>query len=160
GSGDQPVDAGDFGGSFPSGTLAFEAGETSKLLTLGVSDMIEAGKEFAIVLSDSGSPGTLARAAVHRDGTVVASIFGVTGQSYSTATSTYVEGALVASRFDGVMGQQCSSFQYDYDHGSFAGARYFYSGFVGQPYAAYERDVDPTGRLTRLAFSEVIGQAY
>ncbi len=52
-SGSNAADADDFGGSFPSGTVSFASGETSKLVTINVGgDTIEESNEtFSVTLS-------------------------------------------------------------------------------------------------------------
>ncbi|WP_158261382.1 MULTISPECIES: Calx-beta domain-containing protein [Pirellulaceae] len=54
GSGVNPASANDFGGTFPSGTLSFGLGETSKLLTISVSgdSQVEADELFKVLLSN------------------------------------------------------------------------------------------------------------
>ncbi|MBK7341932.1 MAG: hypothetical protein IPJ06_01755 [Saprospiraceae bacterium] len=53
GSGGNPADVADFGGSFPSGTVSFAAAETSKLITVNVSgDMaVEPDEGFTVTIS-------------------------------------------------------------------------------------------------------------
>lgn len=55
GSGSDPVDAADFGGSFPSGTLSFADGETSETITVDVTGDIdwEADEAFTVSLSNA-----------------------------------------------------------------------------------------------------------
>jgi len=57
GTGDNPVDAADFGGSLPSGSLTFAAGETSKTITLTPSvDLdFEANETYAINVTPRGA---------------------------------------------------------------------------------------------------------
>src|SRR5262249_46129415 len=54
GSGANAAGAGDFGGAFPSGTVSFAAGETSKVVTILVSgdEAAEFNEDFAVTLSD------------------------------------------------------------------------------------------------------------
>jgi hypothetical protein len=54
GIGVHPADADDFGGSFPTGTVNFAAGETSKTITIEVSGdtIAENDETFAVILSD------------------------------------------------------------------------------------------------------------
>jgi hypothetical protein len=54
GIGVHPADADDFGGSFPTDTVTFDAGETSKTITIGVSGdtIAESDETFAVILSD------------------------------------------------------------------------------------------------------------
>ena len=62
GHGPQPANAADFGGSFPSGTVTFGAGETSKPLTVVVSGdaAIEADEHFVVTLSSPRASGGIA----------------------------------------------------------------------------------------------------
>ena len=55
GSSSNPTDANDFGGILPGGTVTFAAGETSKMVTIGVSGDtdIEADETFAVTLSNA-----------------------------------------------------------------------------------------------------------
>ncbi len=59
GTGNNPADVDDFGGTFPSGALTFASGETSKVITVNVSGdtLIEQDETFTVTLSgaDSGS---------------------------------------------------------------------------------------------------------
>ena len=58
GSGSNPANATDFGGTLPSGTVSFAADETSKTVTVYVSgdSMVETDEEFTVTLSNaSGS---------------------------------------------------------------------------------------------------------
>ena len=50
------ADAADFGGTLPSGTVSFAAGETSKTVTLNVSGdtTVEPDESFDVVLSSAG----------------------------------------------------------------------------------------------------------
>lgn len=52
GKGDSPADADDFGGTFPSGTVSFSQGQTSKLVTVRVTgdSLLEADENFAVTL--------------------------------------------------------------------------------------------------------------
>lgn len=54
GSGANPADAGDFGGTLPSGMINFLAGETSKIVTIQVSGDtdVEPDEEFTVTLTD------------------------------------------------------------------------------------------------------------
>ena len=54
GIGVHPADADDFGGSFPTDTVTFAAGETSKTITIEVSGdtIAESDETFAVILSD------------------------------------------------------------------------------------------------------------
>jgi Ca2+-binding RTX toxin-like protein len=65
GSGSNPADAADFGGTLPSGMVTFAAGETSKTITVNVTGdkIIEADESFAVTLS-SPSAGTTITTAV------------------------------------------------------------------------------------------------
>lgn len=53
GTGANPADTSDFGGSFPSGSVMFAAGETSKSVAIQVSgdDTVESTEEFAVTIS-------------------------------------------------------------------------------------------------------------
>jgi hypothetical protein len=65
GIGDHPANADDFGGSLPTGTITFAAGETSKVITIEVNgDIIaENDEKFIVILSDpAGSSITTASA--------------------------------------------------------------------------------------------------
>src|SRR5439155_17193868 len=54
GSGTNAADAADFGGSLPSGTINFAAGETSKTITVNVSGdtTFESNEDFVVTLSN------------------------------------------------------------------------------------------------------------
>ncbi len=56
-SGANPVNATDFGGTFPSGTVSFNVGETTKTITIPVSgdNTIEPDEDFTITLSNPSS---------------------------------------------------------------------------------------------------------
>ncbi len=58
------VDATDFGGALPTGTLSFAAGETSKTITVNVSGdaAAEASEAFTITLSNASAGSTIAQA--------------------------------------------------------------------------------------------------
>src|SRR6185295_6397055 len=62
GSGGHPVDAADFGGTLPSGTVAFADGETSKTITITPSNDsdFEPSETFTLTLSNptAGTIGT------------------------------------------------------------------------------------------------------
>lgn len=62
GSGTSPADVSDFGGAFPSNTVTFAAGETSKTITVGVSGdaQVESNEDFTITLSDPSAGLTIA----------------------------------------------------------------------------------------------------
>ncbi|TWU58392.1 CHRD domain-containing protein [Rubripirellula reticaptiva] len=64
GSGADPADAADFGGSLPSGTIIFAAGETSKTITIDVmgDNLIEQDETFTVTLSNATNPTTIATA--------------------------------------------------------------------------------------------------
>jgi hypothetical protein len=65
GSGANPANAADFGGTLPSGTLSFAAGETSKTMTVNVSGdtLAEPDEGFTVTLSGaSGATITTATA--------------------------------------------------------------------------------------------------
>lgn len=64
GSGDHPADANDFGGSFPSGTVTFEPGEMTKIITINVSGdtSLESDEGFAVTLSNSSTGSPIVRA--------------------------------------------------------------------------------------------------
>ncbi|WP_424134964.1 Calx-beta domain-containing protein [Roseomonas chloroacetimidivorans] len=61
GSGGNPADAADFGGTLPSGTVTFAAGETSKTITVRVSGdlTVEATEAFTLALSSPSAGTTL-----------------------------------------------------------------------------------------------------
>ncbi|MEM6778690.1 MAG: S8 family serine peptidase [Planctomycetota bacterium] len=61
GSGDNASDADDFGGTFPSGTVSFAVGETSKILSISVSadDQIEADEQFTVKLENASGDGVI-----------------------------------------------------------------------------------------------------
>ncbi len=65
GSGDDPADADDFGGAFPSGTVVFQADETSKVILIEVSGDTdpEADEGFAVTLENPVDATTLAASA-------------------------------------------------------------------------------------------------
>ena len=54
GSGFNPADTADFGGAFPSGSVSFAAGETSKKVTINVTadTTFEANEDFTVTLSN------------------------------------------------------------------------------------------------------------
>lgn len=64
GSGEHPADASDFDGAFPSGTITFTAGETSKTITINVSGdrTVEPDEGFTVTLSNPSSGTTIATA--------------------------------------------------------------------------------------------------
>ena len=64
GSGATPANGDDFGGSLPSGTITFAAGETTQLVTIDVSGdtVSEADEGFTVTLSDPAAPATIATA--------------------------------------------------------------------------------------------------
>ncbi len=53
GSGTNPADAADFGGTFPTGTVTFNPGETTQTITVSVSgdSTVEANEDFKVTLS-------------------------------------------------------------------------------------------------------------
>ncbi|MFM9966565.1 MAG: Calx-beta domain-containing protein [Planctomycetaceae bacterium] len=55
GTGNRPATAADFGGTLPSGTLSFAAGETSKIIVLNVSGdtAVESNERFSVHLSNN-----------------------------------------------------------------------------------------------------------
>ncbi|APZ90438.1 Calx-beta domain-containing protein [Fuerstiella marisgermanici] len=59
GSGANPADAADFGGTFPSGTVSFGVGETSKTITISVTGdaTVEANEDFTVTLSNQADAG-------------------------------------------------------------------------------------------------------
>src|SRR5262249_27793876 len=61
GSGANPADATDFGGTLPNGMLTFNAGETSKVITLNVvgDTAAEPDEAFTVTLSNASSPATI-----------------------------------------------------------------------------------------------------
>lgn len=64
GRGANPADAADFGGTLPSGTVSFAAGETSKTLTVLVSGdaLVERNEGFLVTLSNPSDGNALATA--------------------------------------------------------------------------------------------------
>ena len=64
GSGSQPADATDFGGTLPSGTVSFADSETSKTLTIdvGADETGEFTETFTVTLSGASSPFTISTA--------------------------------------------------------------------------------------------------
>ena len=58
GSGGNAANADDFGGTFPSGTASFAAGETSATVTINVSDDsdVESNEGFTVTLATDGNP--------------------------------------------------------------------------------------------------------
>ncbi len=57
GTGNRPANAADFGGTLPSGTLSFAAGETSKVIVLNVSGdtAVESNERFSVNLSNNAN---------------------------------------------------------------------------------------------------------
>lgn len=67
GSGDNPADTADFGGSLPSGTISFDENETTEVVTVDVSGDIafEADEEFTVSLTNaSGDAVVVAASAI------------------------------------------------------------------------------------------------
>jgi hypothetical protein len=64
GSGTNPANATDFGGSFPSGTISFAAGDTSKLITVNVQGdtTVEPDENFTVTLSGPTNGATITTA--------------------------------------------------------------------------------------------------
>jgi parallel beta-helix repeat protein len=64
GSGANPANIADFGGTFPVGTVNFAAGETSKVITVHASgdNIIEANESFTVMLSNPTGGATLTTA--------------------------------------------------------------------------------------------------
>ena len=64
GTGTNPADATDFGGTFPSATLTFAAGETSKIITVNLQGDItqETNEQFKVTLSNPSNGATLTTA--------------------------------------------------------------------------------------------------
>ena len=64
GSGANPANAADFGGSLPSGTVSFLATETTKTITVNVSGdtTVEADEGFSVTLSDPSAGATITTA--------------------------------------------------------------------------------------------------
>ncbi|MDP7033294.1 MAG: DUF4347 domain-containing protein, partial [Planctomycetota bacterium] len=64
GSGGDPVNAADFGGALPSGTVSFAAGETSKVITANVSGdvSVENDEAFLVTLSNPQGSATISTA--------------------------------------------------------------------------------------------------
>jgi Ca2+-binding RTX toxin-like protein len=71
GSGMHPADAADFGGTLPSGSITFAAGETSKTITVAASTdgVVEFDEGFTVTLSNPSSGVTIGAAAA--TGTIV-----------------------------------------------------------------------------------------
>ncbi|MCL4207830.1 MAG: hypothetical protein KJ000_35540, partial [Pirellulaceae bacterium] len=71
GSGLNPADAADFGGTLPSGTVTFAAGETSQVITINVSGDtdVEPDEGFTVTLSNPLAPATIVTGAA--DGTIL-----------------------------------------------------------------------------------------
>ncbi|TCS36271.1 Calx-beta domain-containing protein [Paucimonas lemoignei] len=95
GSGGNPVDAADFGGTLPSGTLVFAPGETSKVIQVHASGdtAIESTEGFTITLS--GADGNADITTPTASGTIVADDIGI---AISAAASSVLEGAAGTSR--------------------------------------------------------------
>ena len=71
GSGVDPANADDFGGAFPSGTVNFVGGESSKPIEINVSGDVdvESDESFSVTLSNPSAPATLTIASA--DGVIV-----------------------------------------------------------------------------------------
>ncbi|UTG92986.1 Calx-beta domain-containing protein [Geobacter sulfurreducens] len=95
GSGGHPVDAADFGGTLPSGTLVFAPGETTKTIEVQASGDtdIEPGEGFTITLS--GADGNADIMTASANGTVVADDISI---AISAGTASVMEGATGSSR--------------------------------------------------------------
>jgi hypothetical protein len=67
GSGASPANAADFGGTLPSGTLSFAAGETSKTITVSVTSdtLVEPDEGFTVTLSGASGGTTITTAAAN-----------------------------------------------------------------------------------------------
>ena len=65
GSGTNPANAADFGGTLPTGTVSFAAGETSKTITVNVSGdtLVETDDTFTVTLSNPSNGATITTAA-------------------------------------------------------------------------------------------------
>ena len=61
GAGGDAADADDFGGAFPSGTVTFASGETTRTLTIDVSgdDVVEPDEGFTVMLANPSGEATL-----------------------------------------------------------------------------------------------------
>ncbi|MEX2172733.1 MAG: Calx-beta domain-containing protein, partial [Pirellulaceae bacterium] len=64
GSGTNPANSGDFGGTFPTNTLSFAAGQASQTVTIDVSGdtNIELNEGFTVTLSNPSGPATITTA--------------------------------------------------------------------------------------------------
>jgi hypothetical protein len=90
-------------------------------------------------------------------------ITSVSGQPYSAyEEDTNSTGRLGKLDFTGVSGYPYSSFEYDYAAGVQTEQRYFFTNVVGlnDNYNAYEVDLDPNGKLDRVAYTGVVGVGY
>ncbi|WP_461506297.1 choice-of-anchor Q domain-containing protein [Rhodopirellula baltica] len=64
GSGDNPADASDFGGTLPTGTVTFADGESTATITVNVSgdNQVEPNESFAVVLSNASDDTVISQA--------------------------------------------------------------------------------------------------
>ena len=86
------VDAADFGGTLPSGTVTFAAGQTAKVITINVSGdtVVEANEQFTVTLSSASgaSIGTAtATGTITNDDAALPQIVGTNGCNVLTGTS-------------------------------------------------------------------------
>ncbi len=81
GSGGSPANAADFGGTFPSGVVTFNAGVTTQTVTINVNGDTsnEPDEGFTVTLSNPLSPATIAAAnasgTIQNDDAIVATQF-------------------------------------------------------------------------------------
>jgi len=89
GSGGAPANAADFGGTLPSGTVTFAAGETVKTITVGVSadNLNESDETFSVVLGTPPAGTELATGSA--TGTIINDD---TGLAITATTTNLVEG--------------------------------------------------------------------
>lgn len=95
GSGGQPIDAADFGGTLPSGSLSFAPGVTSQTITVYSSGdtAVESTEGFTITLS--GADGNTEITTPSANGSVVADDIGI---SISAGATSVLEGSSGQSR--------------------------------------------------------------
>jgi hypothetical protein len=115
---------------------------------------------------------------------------GVANQAYLDEEIDYsAAGQVTRQFFDGISGAACSSYEYDYVGGVFAGSKFtfttvpsgatyssyeldfdysntfvgdkfFFTNITGQSYTGEEEDFDADGALTRVLITGVTGQVY
>lgn len=99
GSGANPASADDFGGTFPSGTVSFAAGEAAKTLTINASGdtAIERSEGFRVTLSNA----TASTGSIVLGTTIAAGLIVNDDASFAivAASATKVEGASGATAF-------------------------------------------------------------